>query len=162
VITNVETTDATVADQDIIATVHEHLTNRGLLPGEHVADAGYVSAELILASATEHGVELTGPVGADTAWQTKNPDAFDLSHFTIDWDTEQVTCPNGALSSSWRTEKARGKPVLKVDFRKADCTPCPLRARCTSSQSNARKLTLRHREQHEALERARAEQATDA
>jgi hypothetical protein len=51
--------------------------------------------------------------------------------------------------------------VLNVDFRKASCTPCPLRSRCTSSKSNARKLTLRPREQREALERARAEQATD-
>jgi transposase len=162
VITNVETTDATVADQDVTPVVHEHLARRGLLPGEHVVDAGYVSAELILTCATEYGVTLTGPVGADTTWQTRNPDAFDLGHFGIDWDTEQVRCPNGAVSSSWRTEKDRGRSVLKVDFRKADCTPCPLRSRCTSSKSNARKLTLRHREQHEALERARAEQATDA
>jgi hypothetical protein len=162
VITNVETTDATVADCEITPTVHKHLARRGLLPAEHVVDAGYVSAELILTSATEYGLILTGPVGADTTWQTKNPDTFDLGHFSIDWDTEQVSCPGGAVSSGWRTEKARGKPVLKVDFRKADCLPCPLRSRCTSWTSNARKLTLRHREQHETLEHARAEQATDA
>lgn len=161
VITNVETTDATVADQGITTTVHDRLTDRGLLPGEHLVDAGYTSAELILTSAIDHGVELIGPVGADTTWQASSPDAFDLSHFLIDWDTEQVTCPNGAVSSSWRTQKAHDKPVLKVDFRKADCTPCPVRGRCTSSKTNARKLTLRHREQHEVLERVRTEQATD-
>lgn len=160
-VTNVETTDATVTDQEMTPLVHEHLARHGLLPSEHVVDAGYMSADLILISMAEHGVTLLGPVGADTTWQASNPDAFDLGHFTIDWDAEQVTCPNGALSSSWRHEKARGKPVLKVDFRKTACTPCPLRSRCTSSTSNARKLTLRPREQHEALERARAEQATD-
>jgi transposase len=159
-ITNVETTDATVADQDVTGLVHEHLAHRGLLPAEHAVDAGYTSAELILASSAGHGVELIGPLGPDTTWQAGDPDAFDLSHFTINWDARQVRCPSGALSSSWRTEKARGKPVLKVDFRKADCTPCPLRSRCTSSKSNARKLTLRLREQHETLERARREQAT--
>jgi transposase len=161
VITNVETTDATVADQDVTGLVHDHLAQRDLLPGEHAVDAGYTSAELVLASSIEHGVELIGPLGADTTWQASDPDAFDLSHFTINWDAQQVRCPNGALSSSWRTEKARGKPVFKVDFRKADCTPCPLRSRCTSSKSNARKLTLRLREQHEILERARREQATE-
>ena len=113
------------------------------------------------ASLAEHGVELVSPVGVDTTWQAGDPDAFDLGHFTIDWDADRVECPNGALSSSWRHEKARGKHVLKVDFRQASCTPCPLRSRCTSSKSNARKLTLRPREHHEALERARAEQATD-
>ncbi len=162
VITNVETTDATVADQEVTPVVHEHLTRRGLLPGEHAVDAGYTSAELILASRNDCGVNLIGPLSANTSWQATDTDAFDLSHFTIDWDHEQVTCPNGAVSSSWRTEKARGKDVLKVDFRKSDCTPCPLRARCTSSKSNARKLTLRLRERHEALERVRVEQSTDA
>lgn len=85
-----------------------------------------------------------------------------VSDFTIDWDGEQVTCLNGAVSSSWRTEKSsHGKPVLKADFRKKDCLPCPLRARCTSSVTNARKLTLRSREPHELLERLRAEHATE-
>jgi hypothetical protein len=146
VITNVETTDATVTDQEMTPLVHEHLAHRGLLPSEHAVDAGYMSAELILSCMAEHGVKLVGPVGVDTTWQASNPDAFDLNHFTIDWDIEQVRCPNGALSSSWRHEKARGKHVLKVDVRKASCTPCPLRSRCTSSKSNARKLTLRLRD----------------
>jgi hypothetical protein len=161
VLTNVETTDATIADSDITATVHKHLARRGLLPAEHVVDAGYVSAELIAASATEHGAQLTGPVGADTTWQAKNPDAFDASAFSIDWDAEQVSCPVGHRSSTWRVETSRGMPLIRVGFRKAACTPCPMRARCTSSKSDSRKLTLRPREQHEALERARVEQATD-
>jgi hypothetical protein len=50
--------------------------------------------------------------------------------------------------------------VFKVDFRKTDCIPCPLRSRCTSSKASPRKLTLRPREQHELLEHARQEQAT--
>jgi transposase len=161
VITNVETTDATVADQDVIGRVHDHLEHRDLIPGEHTVDAGYTSAELVLASSARYGVELVGPLGADTTWQASDPDAFDLSHFTIDWDTQQVRCPNHALSSSWRTDKARNQLVFKVDFRKTDCTPCPLRSRCTSSKSNPRKLTLRPREQHELLEHARREQATE-
>ena len=160
-ITHVSTTDGTVADVEMTSTVHEGLARRGLLPAEHVVDSGYTSAELIVTARDAHGIELIGPLRADTTWQTKNPDAFDHSYFDIDWDAQQVRCPNGALSSSWRQEQAKGKAVLKVDFRKTDCTPCPLRSRCTSSTTNARKLTLRHREQHEALERARTEQTTD-
>ncbi|WP_157472705.1 transposase [Frankia sp. EAN1pec] len=162
VITNVETTHATMTDQETTPVVHTHLASRGLLPAEHTVDTGYTSTELFLTSAAEYGVELVGPLGVNTSWQARTPGAFDLSDFAVDWDREQVTCPNGAVSSSWRTEKARGKPVLKVDFRRKDCLPCPLRARCTSSATNTRKLTLRHREQHELLERLRVEQATDA
>lgn len=160
-ITNVETSDATVTDQEMTPVVHAHLADRHLRPVEHAVDAGYTSTELFLAAATD-GIELVGPLGANTSWQARTPDAFDLSDFAIDWDHQQVTCPNGAVSGSWRTEKARGKPVWKVDFRRTDCTACPLRARCTSSATSARKLTLRFREQHELLERLRVEQATDA
>lgn len=162
VITDVATTDATVADQDMTTLVYERLKQRDLLPSEHAVDGGYTSAERILTACSEYGIELIGPLFGNTTWQTRTPEAFDLSHFTIDWTSQQVTCPNGAISSSWREEKAKGKPVLKIDFRKADCTPCPLRARCTSSTANARKLTLRPRAQHEMLERISAEQATDA
>ncbi|CAI7979615.1 transposase [Frankia sp. Hr75.2] len=161
-ITNVETTDATVTDQETTPVVHAHLASRGLLPAEHAVDTGYTSTDLFLTSAAEHGVELVGPLGVNTSWQARTPGAFDHTDFTIDWDRQQATCPNGAASSTWRTEKARGKPVLKVDFRRVDCLPCSLRARCTSSATAARKLTLRPRDQHELLERLRAEQATDA
>lgn len=164
-ITNVETTDATVADQEITPVAHRRLARRGLLPAEHVVDGGYTSAELMLDARAEHGVRLIGPLGADNAWQTSDPEAFDLTRFTIDWDTEQVICPAGKTSSRWRTEQtrqARGKQVIRVAFRKADCTPCPLRARCTRSDKDSRKLTLRPRQSHEELLRARAEQATQA
>jgi transposase len=160
-ITNVETTDATVADQEMIPVVHQRLARRGLLPAEHVVDGGYTSAELMLDARAEHGVRLVGPLSADNSWQTKDPKALDLSQFVIDWDAERVACPAGRASSRWRVEQARGKDVIRVAFRKADCTPCPLRARCTRSDNDSRKLTLRPRPRHEELERARVEQATE-
>lgn len=51
--------------------------------------------------------------------------------------------------------------MIKVGFRVTDCGPCPLRTRCTTATTTGRKLTLRHRAQHDALERLRREQATD-
>jgi transposase len=162
VITNVETTDATVTDQEMTPVVHSHLAGRGLLPAEHAVDTGYTSTELFLSSAADHGVELVGPLGGNTSWQARTPDAFDHSDFTIDWDRQQATCPTGAVSSIWSTQKSSsGKTVQKIEFRRTDCTPCPLRAHCTSSATAARKLTLRPRDQHELLERLRVEHATD-
>ncbi|MFI8075562.1 transposase [Streptomyces sp. NPDC086033] len=43
-ITNVETTNATVNDTEVTAAIHQHLAGRGLRPREHVVDAGYVTA----------------------------------------------------------------------------------------------------------------------
>lgn len=159
-ITTVATTDATITDVELTAVVHQQMARQGLTPAEHLVDAGYVSAEVIPASRAEHGIDRVGPVAADTAWQTRDPDAFDASHFRIDWDAQQVICPSGAVSTTWRGEKARATPVIKVGFRVTDCGPCPLRPRCTTATSTGRKLTLRHRAQHEALDRLRREQAT--
>src|ERR1019366_6682701 len=45
-ITNVETTDATVPDNQMTAPIHARLAERHLLPDEHLVDSGYPSAEL--------------------------------------------------------------------------------------------------------------------
>lgn len=47
-------------------------------------------------------------------------------------------------------------------FRSRDCGPCPLRSQCTTATIGLRRLTVRPRDQHEALEHARHEQHTDA
>lgn len=41
----------------------------------------------------DHNIELLGPLPPDSAWQARDPDAFDISHFSIDWNNRQVTCP---------------------------------------------------------------------
>ena len=48
-ITGVATTEATVADAAMTTPVHQQLEERRLLPGEHLVDSGYPSAELIIA-----------------------------------------------------------------------------------------------------------------
>jgi Transposase DDE domain len=163
VITNVETTDATVSDHEMTEVIHQHLARDQRLPAEHVVDAGYTSAELLLSSPTDYGITLLGPVSPDPAWQARIPDAFDITRFHLDWDTHQATCPAGKSSSRWTTETlSEGTQRTKIDFRRSDCTPCPLRQRCTTSSAQPRKLTLHPRQQHHALQTARADQTTPA
>jgi len=100
IITNVATTDATVADQAMTQPVHRQLAGRGLLPGEHYLDAGYPSAELPVGSAATFGIALVTPVLADTSPQARAGAGFDRSAFRIDWDRKQVTCPQGQRSAS--------------------------------------------------------------
>jgi transposase len=165
-ITNVETTNATVNDTEVTATIHQHLTERGLRPREHVVDAGYVTAAHILAAREDHDIDLVGPVGADTHHNGRDAQAPDLTQaaFTTNWDARQVTCPQGASSVSWSQQrKASGTPLVRVHFALADCDPCPLRARCTKAANGkwGRSLTLLPREQQQILEKRRAEQQTD-
>jgi transposase len=50
--------------------------------------------------------------------------------------------------------------AFEVRFSRKDCTPCPLRARCTRAKREPRIIRLQAREQHEALRAARERQAT--
>lgn len=165
-ITNVETTDATVDDAAMTETIHQHLDKRQMMPDEHVVDSGYVTAAHILAARNDHGITLLGPVGADTCHSGRDEQTPDLTQaaFHVDWDTRTVTCPQGAVSASWSDQrKPSGTPIARVRFAFADCDPCPLRHRCTKAANSkwGRQLTLLPREQQQILAQQRAEQQTE-
>ncbi|MEU9015044.1 transposase [Streptomyces sp. NPDC048479] len=168
VITNVETTSATVDDTEMTEVIHQHLDKRQLLPDEHVVDAGYVTAAHILTARDDHSITLLGPVGADThhAQRGNGEQAPDLTQaaFQVNWDAKQVTCPEGSVSISWSDQrKPSGTPIARIHFALKDCGPCPLRPRCTKATNGkwGRSLTLLPREQQEVLARQRAEQQTE-
>jgi transposase len=52
--------------------------------------------------------------------------------------------------------------VIHIRFARSDCQACPLRRQCTHSQHPARVLTVRPRDQHQALQAARQRQTTAA
>ena len=60
-ITGVATTEATVPDAAMLTPVHQQLEERQLLPGEHLVDSGYPSAELIIHAARVFGITLVSP-----------------------------------------------------------------------------------------------------
>ena len=159
-ITNVVTTDATVPDTMVTDQVHQTLQDRGLLPGEHYLDSGYPSAGLIVGSRRDFGVTLVTPVLLDRSAQAKANTGYDKTAFTIDWDNQQATCPQGAASNSWTPCRQRDADTIVVTFSANDCRPCPARDRCTTARSARRQLTLRPRELHDAQAAARQEQKT--
>ena len=159
-ITNAATTPAAVTDAEMTAPVHDMLQAAGLAPAEHVVDAGYASADLLVAAA-KLGITLTGPLRT-TATPQARAGGYTPDTFTIDWDTRQLTCPRGVTSGRWCEHVSTGgHDVIKVTFPAAACTPCPARAQCTTSRTG-RQVHLRPRETHEAVTAARAAQETDA
>lgn len=160
-IVQVTTTEATTADVDTLTAIHHDLAAADLLPDEHIVDAGYVSVGHILAAQRDHGVNLLGPLPADSGWQAQDPDAYSLDRFTIDWDNKQAICPQGKVASNWQeTSNRHGQPIVHVIFRRRDCAACGDRSRCTRSAENPRGLTFRPKEQFEAQQHIRAEQVT--
>jgi transposase len=162
-ITNVMTTHATVNDTEVTAEVHRRLAERGLTPAEHDVDAGYVTAAHILDARDEHGIDLVGPVGADTHQIRHGQQFLPQSAFLVNWEKRQVTCPQGAVSAVWSDwRKPTGTLLSKIHFAAADCSACPLRATCTTAANGkwGRSLTMLPRAQQEILEQRRAEQQT--
>jgi transposase len=100
-ITHVQTTPAPHSDEGVLSAIHADLTEKELLPGQHLVDAGYVTIANLVASQSGSGVDLVG-----------------LTHFSIDWEAERVICPQGRSSSSWTAVQDAGKSLIKVKFSK--------------------------------------------
>lgn len=142
-ITQVETTLAAITDVAMTSSIHQALKQKELLPKEHLVDAGYVDAELILKSRNDYGLELTGPVRPNSSWQATADQGFDSTHFKIDWQAQKITCPNGKTNINWRELRDHwDNAVIQARFSRTDCRLCEVRSKCTRSEREARYITL--------------------
>jgi transposase len=161
-IPHVSTTPATTGDVEMTGVIHSALADKDLLPGEHIVDTGYVSAQHLVDSPTDYSVDLVGPVPPDTSWQALANQGFDISCFTGDWESECAICPMGCKSKSWsRHSDNYDNPVIKVRFNPRDCRACTSREQCTRSPKLPRVLTLKPFPEYQALKKARLRQATE-
>ena len=162
-ITHVKTCPAMQADMTSTAGIHEGLAAKGLLPAEHFVDAGYVDAGLLASSQRDYGISLEGPVRGTSSRPARAGQGYDLPHFAIDWDREQVTCPQGKTSVSWRRERvAGGEARICAQFSRSDCKPCAARALCAPATAARRSVHFHLREEYEALNAARARMSDPA
>jgi transposase len=160
-ITNVQTDEAVLNDNNALPQIHHQLAQRGLLPHTHLVDAGYVEAQLLLESQREYGVDLLGPAQSNGRWQQVQGNGFDITHFQIDWVEKKATCPQGKHNSSWRPGvDGRGNAVIQAVFAKAECSQCPSLSQCTTAKSKRRTLTLRPPALHDTLQHARHREKT--
>ena len=157
-ITAVATTEATVPDSAMTTPVHQQLQERQLLPGEHLVDSGYPSAELIIHAARVFGITLVSPLRLDNSAQARAGAGYDKAAFAFDFDARQATCPQGIASSSWNPCRQRRDEAIVVSWPATACAPCPARQLCTSGRR--RQITIRPRELHEALASARTQQTS--
>ncbi len=96
------TTPATQQDVSTTLSVHQALAAKHRLPGEHLVDAGYIDADLLVEMKRDYGVQLVGPPRGPKGWQTTVPGAFTAYNFALDWEQERAVCPNGKTSASWK------------------------------------------------------------
>ncbi len=161
-ITNVQTTEAHLADVDQTESIHISLADKNLLPSEHLVDAGYVDGTLLVESKQQHNLELIGPVRDNVSWQSKNPEAYDLSRFKINWRKQQATCPAGVKSTKkWTVHQDQwDNQVISIKFPRKACRECQFRHLCTRSKTEPREITLRPKDEHLAIVKRRKQQKT--
>jgi transposase len=161
-LTHVHTTSASVHEAQCTTPIQQALMDKELPPREHFVDAAYISAELLVHSSDEQGITLRGPTRPSQGWQQQVAGAYTFEQFTVDWERQQVCCPQGKRSGSWQEHMAPdGHPYIMVSFRRQDCHACPTRPLCTQAQQQIRRLRLPPQEQYEALAAARAWYASD-
>jgi transposase len=153
-LTHVHTTPATVHEAQCTEPIQQALVNKDVPPQEHLVDAAYISAELLVKSREDHGIALRGPTRPDVSWQAQVEGAYRLDQFVIDWDHQQVRCPQGKTSLSWAERVGPADhPFLQVRFSTQDCGACAQRACCTHAKPpQARTLKFHPRPQYEALQ----------
>jgi transposase len=161
-INDVATTSVPIPDLAATDGIQDRLAERALLPGEHLVDAGDVTAAHLISSQVDRACDLLGPVAEERSWQARAAQGYAAADFAIDWEVERATCPQGKHSTAWKpADDADGHPILIIRFGLADCRACPVRSQCVASGRD-RVLRIRRREEYEALHRARQRQTTAA
>ena len=158
VIPQVTTTLSTTADAAMLSPILDDLREQDLAPGEHFVDMGYTSGE-DLAKQADLGTQVIGPVAPTPGWQAQQHAGFAPTDFTLDWDQEQATCPQGQHAVSWKPGQDGNRPIIKIHFATATCRECPVREQCTHS-SRGRSLTILPKPAQEAREQRLGEQFT--
>ena len=84
-----------------------------------------------------------------------------MRHFYIDWEAQQAICPQGQTSVKWKPDQDNtGQPIVQIVFPTSGCQACPVLKDCTRSRYG-RHISVRSREQYQALQQRRQEQVTD-
>ena len=56
--------------------LHGSLSRQDLSPSQHLVDAGYIDAELLVTSSQNYEIDLIGPAPGDSQWQAREGKGF--------------------------------------------------------------------------------------
>lgn len=161
-ITDLDIVTAAVHDSQAVAPIQQRLQMGELLPETHLADAGYVNG-LTIQSSLGHGVNLLGPISADTFGTARKDTILPPEAFTVDVENQQATCPGGYAARLWSLHERsgrNGRSLVAIAWNKKTCSQCPLRQQCLPPGQLQRVLRLSP--YYTLLITRRAEQKTDA
>ena len=161
-ITDLDGVAAAVYDSQAVDAIQQRLQARALLPQTHLADAGYVNG-LTIQSSSGHGVDLLGPISADTYGTSRKEKVLPPEAFTVDVENKQASCPGGHPARLWSLYEhsgRKGRSLVSIAWDKQICSRCPLRSQCLPPRQVQRILRLSP--YYTLLTTRRAEQKTPA
>jgi len=154
-ITDIDLVPANEDDSEAVDGIQQRLITRDLKPDEHYVDKGYISGANMAHSA-DRDIELVGPALADTS---RKPEGYKQGDFEIDFEKQEVTCPEGKTCEQWyERPQPDGHVGAEVQFR-GQCEGCPARDQCAPGKSGR---TLSISPYYQELNQRRAEQETEA
>ncbi|WP_257036752.1 transposase [Streptomyces sp. OV198] len=164
VITDVATTAAATHDSQVLPGDHTRLARRGLLPAEHLVDAGYISLPHLEQAAREHQVTVSGPLKSNPTRQTPPRRGLRPGRLPYRLRPSAGHLSPGAgqcgLAGPLPDLLTHRGPADGGTVTKSQCQPCPARVQCTTSRGSHRAVGFPPRELRDLQLRVRAEQQT--
>jgi transposase len=156
-LTHVPTTTAAVHDALCTAPIQQALVEKDLPPSAQLVDAADIDAARLVSSPKDEGRTLRGPARPNPNGQANVEGASTLADFAVDWERQQVHCPQGKAAARWAERiDATGRADIHVRFHQQDGRACGLRALCTQATQAARTFTRHPQAEFAALQAARA------
>ena len=106
-----------------------------------LADTAYGGAELRHNLAHVAGVRVVAPPPPGS----KSGERYSKQDFEVDFETMQVTCPNGEVASAQQGTRRPGdtqRDALKFKWPRTACDGCPLRDKCLESDRRTKTIEL--------------------
>lgn len=105
-----------------------------------LADTAYGGAELRHDLARVAGVRVVAPPPP----VSQSSERYTKHDFEIDFETMQVTCPNGVVAPEQRSTRPNvaGQDAMKFKWSRTECDQCPLRANCLDPDRRTKTLAL--------------------
>ena len=150
-ITHAMTTAATVHEARCTEAIHAALAGKGLVPAEHLVDAAYVDAELLVREPRGRTASTwSARRGRTRAWQAKVEGGYTTDRFEVDWDksgsaARRASCPRPGTRRSTRparpTSRSGSARPTAAPARRGPCARGPGRpgtSGCTRGPSTRR------------------------
>lgn len=127
-ITDITTTKACERDSETLSQIQGNLEKRKLKPEQQFVDKAYITGDN-LADSQENDIRLMGE-----ASELDNKGLYTADEFSIDYDSQTVTCPANVTSWAWHEiETGKHKGDIQISFGQ-QCQDCSLKDKCTKSK----------------------------